>query len=117
MMIQKLYTFIMHEISDDTLRTRHYVGSPSALTGETAIQQDLPSPRILSIEEMGNGVFLTRYDRTGAFAGDTWHISIKDAKEQAHFEFDTPLTEWRNVPDDAEDFLPYILHRYSAGRH
>jgi hypothetical protein len=43
-------------------------------------------------------VFLDRVTIDGSSAGDTWHESVDDAKEQALAEYDGMLGEWHQFP-------------------
>jgi hypothetical protein len=54
------------------------------------------------IEKTPDGVFLYRFDAKGGFAGDTWHMSVDDAKSQASFEFETTMSDWREIPPSIE---------------
>jgi hypothetical protein len=47
----------------------------------------MPIAEALLIEVEADGVFLFRLSADGQFAGDTWHESVEEAKEQAKFEF------------------------------
>lgn len=51
----------------------------------------------LEISVSEDGVFLLRFDQNGDFCGDTWHQTIKDAKDQAQFEFNVTEVDWRTV--------------------
>ena len=50
-----------------------------------------------------------RYAADGTFAGDTWHESIADAYEQAEYEYQGVLSEWRTVPSSVEDTVEFAL--------
>ncbi len=54
----------------------------------------LQSATRLEIVDSTEGVMLLRYSSEGAFVGDTWHITIEEAKRQAQFEFDVDPSEW-----------------------
>jgi hypothetical protein len=48
------------------------------------------------------------------FAGDTWHLTVEDAKEQAEFEYD--LGEWRELPAELAEpraVLEFLLREKS----
>ena len=48
---------------------------------------ELPVPSTVAIEERDGGWFLLYIDENGECLGDTWHLTVEDAKEQAAFEF------------------------------
>jgi len=52
------------------------------------------SASTLEIEDTDDGFLLLRYDKDGAFAGDTWHLTVEEAKEQAAFEFELDKDGW-----------------------
>ena len=52
--------------------------------------------KVLVMEEPGVGFFLVRLDGDGHLAGDTWHRTLAEAREQAAFEYgDTSLARGR----------------------
>jgi hypothetical protein len=56
--------------------TRHWInGEPAA------------RPLVVILETTTDGTFLFRYAADGTFAGDTWHIDVDDARDQATYEF------------------------------
>jgi hypothetical protein len=57
----------------------------------------------LCILERPDGVFLVRYDGNGTEVGDTWHSSIRDAMDQASFEYPDEKISWKEIPEDAAD--------------
>lgn len=75
-----------------TGRTRHTLGH----LGPTGPEEtgEFPPAAFVEIESDGSGFFLMRYDADGEFSGDTWHQSLEEAKEQAHFEFGITNTDW-----------------------
>ena len=87
----------------------HFRGLPPELTNNSDLRERLPSPVLLTIEEMPDGVFLTRYADDGSAVGDTWHITLADAQQQAHYEFGDSLSEWKSVPPDVKDPVSYGL--------
>jgi hypothetical protein len=89
----------------DTKKTRHYVGLPPQLTEGRDLRHELETASVLLIERRPDGIFLLRFVADGHFVGDTWHVSIKDAKEQAKFEFNDQISEWRPVPPEVEDVV------------
>ncbi|MDZ7616939.1 MAG: hypothetical protein U1E05_08045 [Patescibacteria group bacterium] len=60
----------------------------------TIIAKDLPSAAIIEIVEEGTGVYLYRYDKDERCVGDTWHLTIAEAKGQAEFEYGVASDDW-----------------------
>lgn len=100
-----------HERVERFPRVRHYVGFPPHLGGvDGEIQRTkLPGADVLMIEAREDGFFLFRFTRAGDFAGDTWHLSLDDAKHQAGFEFGDDFGEWIEVPDSETDPVRFAL--------
>ena len=48
----------------------------------------------VEIEVHPNGVFLIRFTEDRRVVGDTWHLTVEDAKHQAEFEFGASLGAW-----------------------
>lgn len=80
-----------------------FVGLPPQLTGGQDSREELQAPIALLIEERSDGVFLVRLTSKGEFAGDTWHLSLEDAKEQALNEFGAGEQDWRQLPQGLQD--------------
>jgi hypothetical protein len=79
--------------SDFQVRTNHWAGAPPE-AGTKDTRTAMPKAAKLTIEESQSGVFLYRFSEIGEFAGDTWHATVEEAKEQATFEFGGALTPW-----------------------
>src|SRR5437868_12527683 len=90
-------------------RVKHFHGLPPELTHGKDQRQELPWPELLLIESKPDGIFLFRFMRDGRVVGDTWHSTVEEAKEQASFEFENVLSEWRAVPDAVEDVVAFGL--------
>jgi hypothetical protein len=90
-------------------RTQHYVGLPPAVTGRKDDRHEMPSPSVLIIEERSDGIFLNRFAANGQAAGDTWHRSLDEAKEQAEMEFGGNISTWKEVPPEIDDPIPFAL--------
>ena len=88
-------------VTDIHPRTRHSEGLPEELGGSQPRQ--LPWPRVLVIRDGSDGVSLDRFTEAGKEAGDTWHFTIADAKEQAEDEYSGMLSDWASVPDSVSD--------------
>jgi F0F1-type ATP synthase assembly protein I len=80
----------------------HYLGHPPELTGQADNRVLLPKPKILVIEQTGTEVFLFRFTESNAYAGDTWHQSIEEAKTQAEFEYNIPHHAWQQISDEMD---------------
>jgi len=83
---------------------------PPEITGAESEQTRLSRALVLIIEEQADGFFLYRYTTGAAFAGDTWHLTLDEAKEQAVFEYGDALGGWNSVPESSEDAVKYALH-------
>lgn len=88
---------------------RQFVGLPPELTGGDDTRQPLPRPRILLIEFKDDGLFLCRATEDGTFCGDTWHLSIDDAKAQAESEYGDLVGNWIEVPSNIENYIEFAL--------
>ncbi len=92
-------------------RVKHYQGLPAGLGIEEEQQRTmLPWARVLLVEEKPDGIFLFRFSEDGSFAGDTWHMSIQDAKAQAEYEYSDALGEWKQVPHEIVDPVAFALN-------
>jgi hypothetical protein len=86
---------------------KHYVGIPSQLADGKDTRSEMGPARFLVIEERPDGVFLNRFDATGECVGDTWHMSIDDAKNQADYEYRGDVLNWQDVPQAIEDVAAF----------
>jgi hypothetical protein len=59
--------------------------------------------------EMADGIFLDRFDDSGAEAGHTRHQSVEDPQAQAVPEYGENLGPWVIVPSDQDDPLVFAL--------
>ncbi|HEX8033221.1 MAG TPA: hypothetical protein VF510_05205 [Ktedonobacterales bacterium] len=104
---------ILGEASPDLLN-RQFVGLPPELTGGIDQRQLMPIARVLIlIQDPSGSIYLYRYAADGAFAGDTWHPDVGEAKEQAKFEYGCAVGEWLPVPADILDieaFARFLVH-------
>jgi hypothetical protein len=87
----------------------HYIGAPPELTDGKDVRHRLPPPVALLIEESEDGVFLFRIGSGGEPAGDTWHPSIEEAKEQALFEYGAGLGNWSEIPLAVPDVVHHCI--------
>ena len=82
-MVTRLISKVIGQVT--LCKGRHYVGLPPELTGTHDHRTLLGYPAFLTIQKaMSNsGWFLHRFNSDGSCVGDTWHIDLDDAKEQA----------------------------------
>src|SRR5437879_3795579 len=92
-----------------TQKSRHYVGVPPELVDGQTERVLLPRAQVVVIERLSDGVFLYRYSASGTVAGDTWHSTIQEAREQAVFEYGDALGRWMPIPREAGDAVKYAL--------
>ena len=77
----------------------------------------LPLADVILLESSADsGVMLFRYTSQGESAGDTWHETIADAKEQAIFEYRDALGRWFEVPTDVTDAHAYAVQCAASHR-
>lgn len=99
--------------ADSLPRTRHYVGLPPEIGGDDDARELLPMAGVLVLEEAierGNrSYFLIRYAADGTYAGDTWHLTVDEALEQASYEFGDALGRWIDVPPDVDDARAFVV--------
>jgi len=65
---------------------------------------------VLLVTDADPGAMLFRYTAHGEAAGDTWHPSPDDAREQAADEYGDALGAWEPVPAEITD-----AHRFAVG--
>jgi hypothetical protein len=82
--------------------------------GEVDTRKRMPVARVLVVENRPDGTFLDRYDESGGEAGDTWHQSIDEAKQQAVAEYGENLGPWTEVPDSEDDPVAFALRLADA---
>ncbi len=88
-------------------KVKHYRGLPPQLTSGRDKRELMEPPALIALEEKPDGVFLFRFSVEGQVVGDTWHMTVEEAKEQARFEFGDLLSEWKAVPADVEDLVSF----------
>jgi hypothetical protein len=106
-MPQRLIARLRDDFGQPTVK--HYCGLPPELTEGKDRRELLGPAAVVVIAEKPSGVFLVRFTADGRFAGDTWHPTVQEAKEQAIFEFADRLSEWQFVPNDVEDVVAFGL--------
>jgi len=96
------------------------------LTGERQVVQTAVHPLrpdqmlpladvVLLVSDDGESAMVFRYTAHGEFGGDTYHVSIADAKEAVEAEYPDALSGWEEVPDDVEDAHALAI-RYAYDR-
>jgi hypothetical protein len=90
-------------------KVKHYRGLPPELTAGKDHRELMQAPAFIAIEEKPDGVFLFRFSNDGQVLGDTWHMTIEEAKHQAHFEFGDLASDWKPVPADVEDLVSFVF--------
>ena len=88
---------------------KHYLGLPPELTDGEDARKEAHAALFLVIEGKPDGVFLYRFSAGGDCVGDTWHMSVDDAKHQAAYEYEGPELNWRDIPQTVEDVAEYGL--------
>jgi hypothetical protein len=83
--------------------------------GDRDTRQPMPVARVVVLESRPDGIFLDRFAESGEEAGDTWHQSIGDAKEQALAEYGESLGAWTEVPAAENDLITFALRLADAG--
>ncbi len=61
---------------------------------DTVITEKLSIAAYVEIVESNKNIYLYRYDRDGNIVGDTWHLTIDEAKKQAHYEYGIENDQW-----------------------
>jgi hypothetical protein len=83
---------IRARVKQCTGATAHFEGE---LHDDEVVQTRRYDPAaVAEIQQTENGFFLVRFTATGDFAGDTWHATLDEAKEQATFEFELDEEGW-----------------------
>lgn len=94
------------------LESHYYVGLPPEMTGGEDERVPMPIPRVvIATEGERRGWVLYRYTSDRKFAGETWHASMPDAKDQAAQEYREALGPWREIPEGIDDILSYALQQ------
>ncbi len=91
------------------LPNRQFSGLPPELTGGIDQRRPMPMAKVLIVRQDPTGsIYLYRYAADGAFAGDTWHGDVEEAKHQAEFEYGCAVDDWHPVPVDTIDIEALI---------
>lgn len=70
---------------------------------------------VLLVADDEPGAMLFRYSAYGEVAGDSWHLTLADARAQAAEEYGVALQPWVEVPEEVAD--PHLFAvRYAAER-
>jgi len=99
-------------IKTPELHSKHFIGLPPEMTGGEDLRVAMPIPLVvIAAEGERRGWVLYRYTSDRKVAGETWHPSISDAKEQAAQEYAEALGRWREIPEGVDDILSYALQQ------
>jgi len=100
----------------DYPRVRHTVGLPAELDDGVEASMRLPWPAATVLAPGSDGGFnLLRLASDGSSAGDTWHLSEDEAREQASYEFGDSLGPWQSIPESVPDPASYVVQRLASG--
>jgi hypothetical protein len=84
--------------------------------------RSMPKPRMFLLVESGTDCMLWEFGADGSHAGDTWHASINDARDQARFEVGGRLGDWvvadwepGRAREEAQAFLASLVENPDAG--
>lgn len=103
--------------ADFPTRVKHYIGLPPILAEGRDERIEMKSAAFVVIEQKPDGIFLYRYGNDGSYAGDTWHTTVEEAKEQVSFEYSSIHVTWDEVPSEVDDVVAYAFSRImDAGR-
>ena len=67
---------------------------------------------VLLLPDGESGAMLFRYTAHGELAGDTWHVSLAEARAQAAYEYGDALVPWIEVPEEIGDAHAFAV-RYA----
>lgn len=108
----RLVAHVVGELAEgEEPKVLQLIGLPPDLADSVDQRQRLPWPRVLVLEEDTEGYSLYRYTESGEFGGDTWHMTLEDAKHQAAYEFGDRLGSWSEVPEEVADPLSFALQQ------
>jgi len=68
-----------------------------------------PADVLLLVAGPDPDAMLFRYTAYGEMGGDSWHLSLDDAKAQAVGEYGAALMPWEAVPDEVGDAHAYAI--------
>jgi hypothetical protein len=75
-----------------TGKVKHSIGG---IVGQVPTGVSLLPPAVwVEIVEVNGEVQLYRYSSEGVCVGDTWHLTVDEAKAQAEFEFGIRNSDW-----------------------
>jgi hypothetical protein len=81
-------------------------------TGADALDlaKRLPDADVLLLIAGGEpDAMVFRYTAFGELGGDSWHLSVADAKEHVAAEYGAALLPWESVPDEVVDAHAYAI--------
>ena len=74
-----------------------------------------PADVLLLVAGADPDAMLFRYTAFGELGGDSWHLSVDDARAQADDEYGDALLPWEPVPDEVTDAHAYAI-KFAADR-
>lgn len=81
--------------------------------GKPAHKEIFYKPAIYIIHEEDRAVYMDFYTINGEWLHDYWHYNFDDAKHQAEYEFGELINNWKEIPDNIENLLEYVLTQIS----
>ena len=88
-------------------KVKHHLGFPPELTEGKDERQLLEPADFVVIGEAEDGFYLNRFTTDGRDVGDTWHMTLEDARHQAQFEYGDMLSDWISVPANVDDVISF----------
>jgi hypothetical protein len=86
-------------------RTAHQVGLPTELDGTPV---PMPDPTFIVIHPAEQGFLFERFADIATMAGDTWHETEQDARDQAAWEYGERLRQWIDLTDGTTDLTDVV---------
>lgn len=84
------------------------------MTGGIDYRVELPWADVIIVTaEPETGYLLDRYTKSGEWINDTWHETLDSALNQAAFEYEGIVSEWRSVPEGVDDIATWVLAQVS----
>ena len=71
-------------------RSKHYRGLPPGIVDNEDSRALMAFPAFVVVEKKADGVFLFCIAADGTIVGDTWHVTLQEAKEQVYSRIGSP---------------------------
>jgi hypothetical protein len=81
---------------------------PPLEPGQPDDREEMRTARMLLATVGEEGNYLYRLDDRGGPAGDTWHPTLAEVKEQAQLEYEVGPNDWVTIPGDKSDFIAAV---------